>query len=116
LYDEPLVVPQVALFVERNYGELTGVPVENLEGGLPLQAARQYPRFQLDESGAALEAEAIAQFVGIDDAPDRPPDRPRKFVFDRPFLMALRQPNAQVPYFVLWVGNTELLIPAQGKN
>lgn len=111
-HNEPFVVPQVALFVERDYGELTGTLVENVGGGLPLAVAKQYIRFQLDESGARLESEAIAQLVGIDDDPDRPPERPRQFVFDRPFLLALRQPKAEVPYFVLWVGNTELLIAA----
>jgi hypothetical protein len=110
--NEPLIVPHMALFVERDYDEVTGVPVENVGGKLPLQAAKQYIRFQLDESGAVLESEARAMFASIDDDPDRPPDRPRQFVFDRPFLLALRQPQAESPYFVMWVANTELLIPA----
>ena len=37
--------------------------------------------------------------------------RKRRFIFDRPFLLALKQADARVPYFLLWVGNTELLLP-----
>ena len=114
--NEPFVVPQVALFVERDYDELKGVPVDNVAGGLPLHVAKQYIRFQLDESGAVLESEARAMHVGIDDDPDRPPDRPRQFVFDRPFLLALRQPKSEEPYFVMWIGNVELLVVAGDEN
>ena len=78
-----------------------------------LVVAKQYIRFQLDESDAVLESEARAMFAAIGDEPepDRPPDRPRQFVFDRPFLLALRQPKAEEPYFVTWIGNLELLCP-----
>ncbi len=112
--DEPLVVPHIGLFLERDYDELVGLPIAKPRPGPPLAQAKQYIKFQLDESGAKLESQAGAQFVGLDD--DGPPDRPRQFVFDRPFLLVLRQANAQAPYFVLWVANTEVLIAIQDRN
>jgi len=39
--------------------------------------------------------------------------KPRKFIFDKPFLLLLRRQNAGYPYFVLWVENTELLTEAK---
>lgn len=107
-FDEPLVVPEIALFIERDFHELIG---SSVTGAGPIAAAKEYVKFQLDESGAKLEAEDATLTVGID-RDDQPPDRPRQFVFDRPFLLALRQPKAEDPYFVLWIGNVELLIGA----
>jgi hypothetical protein len=108
---EPLVVPHIALFVERDDHELSGRPLVSSAGLPPIGMVLQFIKFQLDESGAQLESEA-STWVGLGDDDDVPPDPPRQFVFDRPFLLALQQPEAEVPYFVLWVGNTELLIPA----
>lgn len=39
--------------------------------------------------------------------------RPRKFIFDKPFLLIIRQRGAGYPYFVFWVQNTELLTEAR---
>jgi hypothetical protein len=39
--------------------------------------------------------------------------KPRKFIFDMPFLLLIRQRGAGYPYFVLWVQNTELLTEAR---
>jgi hypothetical protein len=99
----------IATFVERNYSELLGIPIANAAASLPLGAARQYVKFQLDESGARLESEGRAAVVSLD---DREPDRPRRFLFDRPFLLALQEPDSEAPYFLLWIANAELLIPA----
>ena len=32
-------------------------------------------------------------------------------VFDKPFLIMLQRKDAEMPYFALWVDNTELLMP-----
>ncbi len=39
--------------------------------------------------------------------------KPRKFIFDKPFLLLIRQQGASYPYLVLWVQNTELLTEAR---
>jgi hypothetical protein len=93
---------------------LIGLPIVNAPASRPFGAAKQYIKFQLDESGARLESLAEGAAFALDDEDqDRPPERPRLFVFDRPFLLALQQRNAEVPYFVLWVANAELLIAAE---
>lgn len=39
--------------------------------------------------------------------------KPRKFIFDKPFLLLIRRKGAGYPYFVMWVENTELLSEAR---
>jgi len=105
--EEPLAVPVISLFVEREYTELVGRSLENPGfAALYIAAATQLVRFQLDESGAILEAEARLALPNGDE----PPPQPRRFVFDRPFLIYLQEREAKQPYFVMWVENPEALV------
>ncbi|MHB1456242.1 MAG: hypothetical protein ACYC0V_04940 [Armatimonadota bacterium] len=36
--------------------------------------------------------------------------------FNKPYLVFLQRKEARNPYFALWVGNTELLVPAPIKK
>ncbi len=36
--------------------------------------------------------------------------KPKKMVFDKPFLILLKRTDAKNPYFGLWTMNTELMI------
>jgi hypothetical protein len=106
--EETLVVPLLSLFIERKYSELIGRTL--LNPGFTTQFigdATQVIRFQLDESGAILEAEAGVMMLNG----DVPPPKPRRFVFDRSFLIYLQQRRAKQPYFVMWVENPEVLVP-----
>ena len=105
---ERLVIPLLSLFVERKYTELIGRTFLNPGfTTLFVADATQLIRFQLDESGATLDAEAA--IVALNG--DEPPPEPRQFVFDRPFLICLQERQAQQPYFVMWVENPEVLVP-----
>lgn len=35
---------------------------------------------------------------------------PKKLIFDRPFLLYLKEKDGKYPYFALWVDNPELLV------
>jgi len=103
----------LSLFVERKYTELIGRTCLNPGFTTFFVAdATQLIRFQLDESGAILDAEAGIFMVNGDE----PPPEPRRFVFDRPFLLYLQQRQAQQPYFVMWVENPEVLVPDAVSN
>jgi hypothetical protein len=109
--EERLEIPLLSLFVEREYTELMGRSV--LNSGfttLFVADATQLIRFQLDESGAIVESEAQMEFLNG----DHPPPEPRQFLFDGPFLIYLQERKAQQPYFVMWVENAEVLVPAEG--
>jgi hypothetical protein len=68
-------------------------------------AALQAVCFRLDERGAVLKSDAgVYDSVG-------PPEQPRQFVLNKPFLILLERKGAARPYFALWVDNPELLAP-----
>ena len=75
--------------------------------------ARQIVKFQLNESGAILESEVDVTVNGFDDP--KPMPEPRRFIFDKPFLVILQQRNAIQPYFAAWIANEELLHPFGGS-
>ena len=53
--------------------------------------------------------ESSAEIEALLGASNEPPPKPRHFVFDRPFLVWLKQRDGDAPYFALWVENAELM-------
>ena len=102
--DEPLKIPLVALNAVREYSEVTKTGLLNPGWeAYYLKAATQGVRFQLNEYGAVLRSWARVTTAG------GPPIAPRRFVFDKPFLVCLTQKGAKAPYFALWVESAEVL-------
>jgi hypothetical protein len=101
---EALIVPIVDVHVERAYGELVGKYLEN-PGWEKwyVSEARQGINFRLDETGARLESDAA---LGMKSAGR---EQPRRFVFDRPFLLYLKMPGRPQPYFAMWIETPEVL-------
>ena len=59
-------------------------------------------RFKLNEKGSILKSEARLK--------DKLGRRPLAIIFNKPFLIYLKQKDAQYPYFAMWVDNSELLM------
>jgi hypothetical protein len=101
---ELLIVPWMNWRIQRRYAEIEGVdkPIQNpvLEKCW-FGHAEQLISFRLDRRGSSVESESK-----LDVVKDLPP---RMFAFDRPFLIVLRKRDAANPFFVMWVGNAELL-------
>jgi hypothetical protein len=81
-------------------------PVKNLV----TSEVKQLVRFQLNEKGAVLKSEATIAVAAL--AIARPLNL-HIMVFDKPFLILMKQARAPRPYFALWVGNASLLVPAK---
>jgi hypothetical protein len=94
-----LFIPVIDFDVLRRYNEITGP-------GSPCAIAVQQIRFKLDERGAVLKSEALA--VSGKTRED--------LIFDKPFLVMIQRTEASQPYFALWVGNAELLVPFQPRH
>jgi len=94
-----LHVPDMFWKIDHRFGELIGKLVANAEPANPIVEALQTIEFRLDRSGAMLESQAIMVIAAI----------PRRFAFDRPFLVYMKKRGAQHPFFVMWVDNAELL-------
>jgi hypothetical protein len=101
--DETLQIPKLDFNVDHSFSELTNRNFLN-EGweGWFISKATQWIRFKLNEKGAVLKSEArIVMLKG---------PISRRFVFDKPFLIYLKQKEAEYPYFAMWVDNAELLM------
>ncbi|MDX1967184.1 MAG: DUF1559 domain-containing protein [Planctomycetaceae bacterium] len=101
-------IPVLSFGLIARFEELLGT---DLDGDRFISDARQAIQFQLDEKGAELIADA---YLIIVDFGDDPADafQPRQFRCDRPFLLALRERDAETPYLLAWIGNDDLMQPA----
>ena len=109
-----LEMPFISLNKEVEFAELIA-PIENvLVDGNPSRVAeaRQKTIFGLSETGIILES---ASFVGIVTEGIGPEEneKPRYLVFNKPFLILLKEKKFDMPYFVMWVGNSELMQEAK---
>jgi hypothetical protein len=96
-----LLIPNLRFDLTHHFLELEGKSLGN--AAFPdwmIRTACQALRFKLDRCGAGMQAEAKIEVR---------PAVPRRFVFDRPFLIVMRKRGAQHPFFVMWVDNAELL-------
>ncbi len=66
-----------------------------------MDVAQQDILFKLDRSGASLRSEAKMYTLG----------KGPSFIVDNPFLIYMKKRGADLPYFVMWVDNAELLQP-----
>jgi len=108
--------PDLNFDLRGDFPELEGLalkPDPNLKvKNLQTSAVKQLIRFQLNEKGAILKSEAVMSFVGSA-ARTEPPPPPYQLIFDKPFLILMKQTASATPYFAMWVGNASLLIPAK---
>jgi hypothetical protein len=106
---EVLKIPKIDVDVLHRYSDLVGRSLLNRGfEGHSISEAVQAVKFTLDETGAEVRSEAaivVAKGIAI-------PEEPREFVFDKPFLLCLREKKAEYPYLAMWVDNSELLVKA----
>jgi hypothetical protein len=111
LLDESLKIPKVRVDVQRSFPDLEGqtivCPSEKVRDK-PIDAARQWICFELNERGADLESEA---FVGIFGNMAL-----RDFTFAEPFLVLLMRQGAARPYFAMWAANPEVLVTSEQQS
>jgi hypothetical protein len=103
---ESVVIPILNFDLWQEYDDLCNKPITTAGPlhGMPIVLAMQSIRFRLDEHGAILKSEAVKAVKSAE------PKAPRKFIFDKPFLILLQRRDASQPYFALWVDNPELLV------
>lgn len=106
LYEnETLRIPKFSFDITRDFDEILQRSILNkgFEGYF-IAKARQDTRFILDEKGAVLKSEGriIAQKSA--------PVMVRSFIFDKPFLIMMREKGAKAPYFALWAETAELMV------
>lgn len=104
-YGDSVRIPVVSFNVARELAELCGKPFTN-KGFAHRRMARAYQdvKFRMNESGATLRSTAF----GSDEASS---SKPRRFAFDKPFLLTLWQEDAKLPYLAVWIGAADVMLP-----
>jgi hypothetical protein len=90
--------------ITHSYNELIGrfFINKNFEEYFITEAVQSI-RFKLDEKGALLKSESR-----IGGAPISP--RPKFLIFDKPFLLVMKEKKGTYPYFAVWIDNAELMV------
>ena len=73
-------------------------PNAKIKSKLVIAKAEQLVRFQLNEKGAILKSEAV---IAIDGDWRANAPNAHQMIFDKPFLILMRQAGAKEPYFAL---------------
>jgi len=113
--EDQLAIPKFNFDLRKDFGELEGLilqpsPAARIKNKLRISKAEQLVRFQLNEKGAILKSEAVIVMRTLAMAPS--PNKPHLMIFDKPFLILMKQTHSDHPYFALWIGNASLLVPA----
>jgi hypothetical protein len=100
-----LIVPDMAWKLSHRYTELIDKFFQNkgMEE-LFIGEALQDIDFRMDRSGARLSSEAR---ISVEKS--KMLKKPIEFIANRPFLLYMKQRDADKPYFVMWIDNAELL-------
>ena len=104
-----LIIPKFKFNIETNYSTMEGKQFSTVSGTYKIEKAWQRTAFLLDESGAVVESEAEEIAVAeIEEDYNKP--KPKKMIFDKPFLLILKRVDGKDPYFGLWTVNAELMV------
>jgi hypothetical protein len=102
-HEDHLLVPEMCWRLNHHFAELENDSLLNEEfKGWSVSEASQMIDFRIDRYGVEIKSEA--KFIARGRTPI-----PRSFVFDGPYLLYLKKPDAKWPFFVMWVDNAELL-------
>ena len=104
---DTLQIPKFDFKIDHSYDELVGKRLLNKNfNRYVIAKAIQNTSFKLNEKGAILKSEAkiiMQKCIAVQKAP-------KKLIFNKPFLIYLKEKRAINPYLVIWVDNTDLLV------
>lgn len=99
-----LKIPYINLDFDISYDELCGKEIKNLNSEY-IDTAVQNITFSLNPKGGFLQSEAAI----ITDSMSAPSTTARLFNYTRPFVMFIKEKDAEKPYFAVRINNTEFL-------
>lgn len=102
---DELKVPNLNLYKEQDFDELTGKPIKDTN--IIIDKALETVEFKMDNEGVKLKSEAIIATKMAALMPQE--NKPRKFYFDDTFVMFLQEYDQQLPYFAMRVNDVVTL-------
>lgn len=101
---DSLLIPVISFNIKHEYKELEGKAILNKKfPGYYIASATQDTLFHLDESGVELKSEASMSAAAC------APASIKNLIFDKPFLVFLREKGEKSPYFAAWISNPDLM-------
>jgi len=104
--NESLIIPKIEFDLEHHFREMIDQDIY-VNGKITkyfIAESVQFIKFLLNEEGAKLRSEMAMLTKGMSHGEKMV----RRFVFDKPFLIYLKE-HTHAPYFAAWVANTEVL-------
>ena len=102
--DEQVKIPYIKFNIKKEFYEVEGANIlnENFSKYF-IGRAIQIINFDLNESGITVEsiAETYSSICFIRE--------PKKLIFDKPFLIIIKEKEKEEPYFLMWINNSELM-------
>ncbi|NJL12731.1 MAG: hypothetical protein HC913_06885 [Microscillaceae bacterium] len=108
--EDVIAIPQFKFNIETEYETLQTATFKTYNKTFRFQKSYQRTAFSLDESGAAIESEAEIEVDSFFSGVEIEKPKPKKILFNKPFLVLLKRTDALNPYFGLWATNAELMI------
>lgn len=102
---DTLKIPEINIDELISYNELVGKKIKNKN--YTIGQALQTIKFKLDNKGGSLKSEAIITVMRTMLTPDKPA---RNFVFDKQFVLFLKESSSNKPYFAVRINNLDFLI------
>ncbi|MEZ6060056.1 MAG: hypothetical protein R3C19_06825 [Planctomycetaceae bacterium] len=106
---ETLQIPVLDFSMRKRFDELENQRFVAFEWDMRIIVARIDIMLRLDETGADFISAAEAGILGENGFGTYDGDRTRRLIFNKPFLLALKEPDASEPYFLAWIANGELM-------
>lgn len=101
-----LKVPQLNVDKTISYDELCGKKIVNSD--YIITQALQTIKFKMDKKGGTLKSEAAMSVMKMALMPEV--EKQRFFLFDKPFVLFLKEENKDKPYFAMFVEDTSFLV------
>lgn len=99
--DDEILVPQIAFRITHEFDQLKNQIFDNPSlAGCRLKETIQDIDFNLNRSGVALTSSSQIWAVFA---------TTNLYYFNKPFLIIMKNRSNNIPYFVMWVGNSEIL-------
>jgi hypothetical protein len=108
--EDEIIIPKFNFNIETNYTSLEGNNFNAEKQNYIIEKAWQRTAFILNESGAEIVSEAEIEVAAVEEIEEIEKPKPKKMIFDKPFLILLKRTDSKNPYFGLWTTNTELMI------
>ena len=101
-----LIIPEINVDKTISYDSLCGKKIIGTE--YLISQALQTIKFKLDNKGGSLKSEAVMSVMKTSLLPQH--SYPRFFLFNKPFVLFLKEAGKDKPYFALKIENTDFLI------